>query len=143
MKIYNGFDIIIKYSCLALLVRKLQTRQVIFHYNIATLLIFYFSMLKFLGIYLKILENVRADQDLFNSMYSDGTTLSAYNAGSWESVNEWGITARAAMTNAARASLLVEVKFSKIDQSSVIGWKNFIQFKNKFYICTKFVISYV
>lgn len=78
-------------------------------------------MLKFLGIYLKILENVRADQDLFNSMYSDGTTLSAYNAGSWESVNEWGITARAAMTNAARASLLVEVKFSKIDQSSVIG----------------------
>lgn len=121
MKIYNGFDIIIKYSCLALLVRKLQTRQVIFHYNIATLLIFYFSMLKFLGIYLKILENVRADQDLFNSMYSDGTTLSAYNAGSWESVNEWGITARAAMTNAARASLLVEVKFSKIDQSSVIG----------------------
>lgn len=69
----------------------------------------------------KILENVKADEDLYNRMYSDGTTLTAYNSGSWHSVSGWGINTKTAMTNGGTASLLVEVKFTTIDQSSVIG----------------------
>lgn len=81
-------------------------------------------MLKFIRIYFKILKNVHSNEDLYNSMYADGNTLTAYNAGSWMSVSGWGINAKAAMTNAARASLLVEVKFTTIltnEQSSVFG----------------------
>lgn len=69
----------------------------------------------------KIFRNVQANEDLFNRMYSDGTTLTAYNSGSWHSHSRWGINVKVAMTNAGRASLLVEVKFTTIDQSSVIG----------------------
>lgn len=78
-------------------------------------------MLKFIGIYFKILRNHQANEDLFNSMYADGITLTAYNAGSWHSFSKWGINAKAAMTYESRASLLVQVKFTTIDQSSVIG----------------------
>lgn len=71
--------------------------------------------------YVKILRNHQANEDLFNSMYADGITLTAYNAGSWHSFSRWGINAKAAMTYESRASLLVQVKFTTIDQSSVIG----------------------
>lgn len=77
-----------------------------------------------LRLYFKILKSVHSNEALYNSMYADGNTLNSYNAGSWMSASGWGINVKAAMTYEAKASLLVEVKFTTIltnEQSSVFG----------------------
>lgn len=75
----------------------------------------------------KVWNNAHSNEALYDSMEADEEKLTVSNSGHWMSASGWGITVHAAMTNAAKASLLVEVEFNITtthgtnEQSPVVG----------------------
>ncbi|XP_062575062.1 uncharacterized protein LOC134236910 [Saccostrea cucullata] len=63
-------------------------------------------------LHVQVWTNAHANEALFKSMEADEEKLTVWNSGHWLSASGYGITVNAAMTNSAKASLLVEVEFN-------------------------------
>lgn len=78
-------------------------------------------------LHVQVWNNAHSNEALYDSMEADEEKLTVSNSGHWMSDSGWGITVHAAMTNAAKASLLVEVEFNITtthgthEQSPVVG----------------------
>ncbi|XP_048752239.2 uncharacterized protein LOC125663865 [Ostrea edulis] len=73
-------------------------------------------------LHVQVWNNAQANEALFKSMEADEEKLTVWNSGHWLKSSSFGITVNAAMTNAAKASLLVEVEFNLTStQSEIFG----------------------